>query len=213
VRNPAQCNASDLPRSRQNGFDVDGRSQALSFYGACRPPETGTTLGAISYRYWSDLTANQDGNAPPCSTDTKYYDRNDPDFCKGTLACNRTSNLCECPADCGGGGAPGQVCNTNRDVCKWSCGADCAGACGSFETCNTTTCSCQCVQSATCSPGFKFDPASCGCVCDTGALNCGPSYQADPNACACICRDNCGGACGVGTKCNTSTCACDVVLN
>jgi hypothetical protein len=56
VRDPSKCLARDLPRSRTDGFDVDGRSQALSFYGACRPPETGTTRGAISYRYWSDLT-------------------------------------------------------------------------------------------------------------------------------------------------------------
>jgi hypothetical protein len=62
VRNPAQCNASDLPRSRQNGFDVDGRSRVLSFYGACRPPDSGSTQGAISYRTWSDLTSNPDAS-------------------------------------------------------------------------------------------------------------------------------------------------------
>jgi hypothetical protein len=212
VRDPANCKASDLPRSRTNGFDVDGRSRALSFYGACRPPDSGSN-GAVSYRYWSDLTTNTDGNKPPCSDDTGYYDSAAADFCKGKLVCNRQSNRCECPADCGGGGAPGQVCNTNRDVCSWSCGSDCAGACGSFETCNATTCACTCVQSATCSPGFKFDAAACGCVCDTGALNCGPNYQADANACACICKDNCGGNCPSGTQCNTSTCGCEPKLN
>ncbi|ATB35859.1 hypothetical protein CYFUS_001273 [Cystobacter fuscus] len=208
VRDSSKCNPSDLPRSRTDGFDVDGRSQALSFYGACRPPETGTTLGAISYRYWSDLTANTDGNQPPCYSDTGYYDSTQADFCKGKLVCNRQTNRCECPADCGGGGAPGQVCNTNRDVCSWSCGSECAGACGSFETCNPTTCACTCVQSATCSPGFKFDAAACGCVCDTGALNCGSNYQADANACACVCKPNCGGNCPSDTVCNESTCAC-----
>ncbi|HEX8536604.1 MAG TPA: adventurous gliding motility lipoprotein CglD, partial [Cystobacter sp.] len=212
VRDSSKCNPSDLPRSRTDGFDVDGRGQALSFYGACRPPETGSTQGAISYRYWSDLTTNTEGNQPPCYGDTGYYDSTQADFCKGKLVCNRQTNKCECPADCGGGGSPGQVCNTNRDVCSWSCGADCAGACGSFETCNQTTCACTCVQSATCSPGFKFDAAACGCVCDTGALNCGPNYQADANACACICKDNCGGNCPSGTQCNTSTCACEPKL-
>ncbi|WNG14319.1 adventurous gliding motility lipoprotein CglD [Cystobacter fuscus] len=212
VRDSANCNPSDLPRSRTNGFDLDGRSQTLSFYGACRPPETGTTQGAISYRYWSDLTAGADGNQAPCSTHSGYYDPSQADFCKGVLVCNRQTNLCECPADCGGGGKPGQVCNTNRDVCSWSCGAECAGACGSFETCNPSTCACACVQQATCSPGFRFDAAACGCVCDTGALNCGPNYQADANACACICKDNCGGNCTTGKKCNTSTCACETIL-
>ncbi|OJH37273.1 adventurous gliding motility lipoprotein CglD [Cystobacter ferrugineus] len=207
VRDASKCNPSDLPRSRTDGFDVDGRSQALSFYGACRPPETGNTQAAISYRYWSDLTTNPNGNQPPCFGDAKY-DSTEADFCDGKLVCNRQSNVCECPADCGGGGAPGQVCNTNRDVCSWSCGTDCAGACGSFQTCDQSTCACSCVQSATCSPGFKFDAAKCGCVCDTGALNCGANYQADANACACVCKPNCGGTCPSNTICNESVCGC-----
>ncbi|HYO56019.1 adventurous gliding motility lipoprotein CglD [Archangium sp.] len=52
VQNPSLCNASDLPRSRVNGFDVDGTSRALSFYGACRPSVAGSTKAAISYRSW-----------------------------------------------------------------------------------------------------------------------------------------------------------------
>jgi hypothetical protein len=213
VLDPSRCTASDVPRSRANGFDVDGISQALAFYGACRPGVAGTTKAAISYRYWSDLTPNKDGVPPPCSTDTGYYDAADPDFCKGTLTCNRATNKCECPADCGGGGSPGQVCNTNKDVCAFTCASDCGGTCGSFQTCDMSTCSCQCVQSATCAPGFKFDPAACGCVCDTAALSCGAAYQPDANACACVCKDNCGGTCGAGTLCNMSTCRCEPKLN
>jgi hypothetical protein len=213
VQDATRCNASDLPRGRTNGFDVDGISQALSFYGACRPTSAGTTKAAVSYRYWSDLTPNKEGNPPPCSTDTGYYDPAAPDFCKGNLTCNRQTNRCECPSDCGGGGSPGEVCNTSKDVCDFTCTADCGGTCGSFQTCNASTCSCQCVASATCAPGFKFDPAACGCVCDTAALNCGPTYQADANACACVCRDNCGDACTGGTQCNMSTCRCEPKLN
>ncbi|PTL81778.1 adventurous gliding motility lipoprotein CglD [Vitiosangium sp. GDMCC 1.1324] len=213
VQDPAQCTASDLPRGRTNGFDVDGISQVLSFYGACRPASAGTTKAAVSYRYWSDLTPNKDGNPPPCSTDTGYYDPSDPDFCKGHLSCNRQTNRCECPSDCGGGGSPGEVCNTSKDVCDFTCTADCGGTCGSFQMCNASTCSCQCVASATCAPGFKFDPAACGCVCDTAALNCGPTYQANANACACVCKDNCGGTCTGFTQCNMSTCSCEPVLN
>ena len=213
VQDPANCSANDLPRSRTNGFDVDGVSQALAFYGACRPASAGATKAAVSYRYWSDLTLNKDGNPPPCAADTAYHDPSDPDFCRGNLACNRQTNLCECPSDCGGGGAPGAVCNTNRDVCSFSCASDCGGTCGSFKTCDTASCSCQCVQSATCAPGFKFDAAACGCVCDTGALDCGSTYQADANACACVCKANCGGACDSTTKCNMSTCFCEPKLN
>lgn len=212
VQNPAACSASDLPRSKTNGFDVDGISQALAFYGACRPATAGTTKAAVSYRYWSDLTPNKDGNPPPCSTDTGYYDATQADFCKGNLTCNRQTNRCECPSDCGGGGSASQVCNTNKDVCALTCAADCGGTCGSFQACNMNTCSCQCVQSATCAPGFKFDPTACGCVCDTGALNCGATYQADANACACVCKDNCGG-CGPGLACSESLCRCEPKLN
>jgi hypothetical protein len=209
VQDPARCAATDLPRSQTNGFDVDGVSQTLSFYGACRPAAAGMTQAAISYRYWVDRTTNRDGNPPPCAVDTGYYDANDPDFCKGKLTCNRQTNRCECPSDCGGGGAPGQVCNTSKDVCAFGCASDCGGTCGSFQACNTTTCSCQCVASATCAPGFKFDPNACSCVCDTAALNCGAAYQADANACACVCKTNCGGACPSNTVCNMNTCGCE----
>ena len=213
VQDAAQCNANDLPRSRTNGFDVDGISQALAFYGACRPANAGVTTAAISYRYWSDLTRNTEGSPPPCSTDTGYYDPADPDFCKGHLSCNRQTNRCDCPSDCGGDGPPGTVCNTHKDVCDFSCGSECGGLCGSFQACNTSTCTCQCSASASCSPGFRFNADVCACVCDTAALNCGPSYQSDASACACICKDNCGGTCTTGTECNMSTCRCEPKLN
>jgi hypothetical protein len=213
VQDATKCSARDLPRSQTNGFDVDGVNQTLSFYGACRPASAGTTKAAISYRYWVDRTSNRDGNAPPCSTDTGYYDASDPDFCKGNLTCNRQTNRCECPSDCGGGGAPGQVCNTSKDVCALTCASDCGGTCGSFQACDMNTCSCQCVASATCAPGFKFDPSACGCVCDTAALHCGAAYQADANACACVCKENCGGACPSNMLCNMSTCGCEPKMN
>jgi hypothetical protein len=186
VRDPASCpNRNDLPRSQQNGFDVDGLNRTLSLYGGCRPPDNGTTRAAVSYRYWTDLTHRPDGDPPPCSTDPAY-DPNDPDFCAGTLACNRQTNQCECTADCG-------------------------GTCGSYETCNTSTCTCQCVQSATCAPGFTFNPSTCGCVCDTAALNCGSTYQADSTLCACVCRPDCGG-CSGGAQCNPNTCVCEAIV-
>ncbi|RKG98842.1 VWA domain-containing protein [Corallococcus sp. CA053C] len=209
VANPAVCpSIGDLPRSRTNGFDVDGINRTVSFYGACRPKESGVTQAAVSYRYWIDRTTNPNGSPPPCSTDTTYYDPGDPDYCKGKLSCNRTTDKCECPADCGGNAPAGQVCNTDRAVCDFTCAQDCGGTCGTFETCNVGTCSCSCVQSASCAQGYKFDAAACGCVCDTGALNCGTGFAADPGLCACVCKPDCGG-CAPGYTCNVSACVCE----
>ncbi|CAM3926278.1 VWA domain-containing protein [Corallococcus sp. ZKHCc1 1396] len=210
VVNPAACpNIGDLPRSRTNGFDVDGINRTVSFYGACRPKTSGQTQAALSYRYWIDRSTNPNGSPPPCASDTQYYDPNEADSCKGKLACNRTTDKCECPADCGGTAPVGQVCNTDRAVCDFTCAPDCGGACGTFETCNTAACSCSCVQSASCAAGYKFDNNACGCVCDTGALNCGAGSAADPGLCACVCQPDCGGTCGPGFTCNVSTCACE----
>ncbi|GMU04697.1 adventurous gliding motility lipoprotein CglD [Corallococcus caeni] len=209
VADAATCpNIGDLPRSRTHGFDVDGINRTVSFYGACRPKQSGVTQAAVSYRYWIDRTAKPDGNPPPCASDTQYYNPNDPDYCDGKLVCNRTTDKCECPADCGGSAPPGQVCNTDRAVCDFTCAQDCGGTCGTFETCNTASCSCSCVQSATCAAGYKFDANACGCVCDTGALNCGTGFGADPGLCACVCKPDCGG-CAPGFQCNVSACACE----
>lgn len=202
--------AGNLPRSRTNGFDVDGISRAVSFFGACRPRVAGTTQVAVSYRYWSDRTSNPNGVPPPCRSDP-YYDASDVDSCRGKLVCNRATDRCECPADCGGGGAPGQVCNTDPAVCAFTCTADCGGVCGTYESCNQAACACTCVQSATCAAGYTFDANACGCVCDTAALNCGSRYQPDANACACVCKADCGG-CGSREVCNPSTCLCEGTL-
>ncbi|WP_164009133.1 adventurous gliding motility lipoprotein CglD [Pyxidicoccus trucidator] len=199
--------AGDLPRSRTHGFDVDGISRAVSFYGACRPKTSGSTEAAVSYRYWSDRTTNPNGVPPPCRADP-YYDASEADSCRGKLTCNRTTDRCECPADCGGGGAPGQVCNTDPAVCAFTCTADCGGTCGTYESCNQAACACTCVQTATCAEGYAFDPNVCGCACDTAALNCGARYQPDANACACVCKADCGG-CGLREVCNPSTCQCE----
>ncbi len=182
VADPVSCPTNnDIPRSLQNGFDVDGLNRSLSFFGGCRPANPATTKAVVSYRYWRDQTTDPNGDALPCAQDPSY-DPTQTDLCEGPLVCNTQTNVCECTADCGGG-------------------------CGSFQACNTTTCQCQCVQSATCAPGFTFDANACGCVCDTAALNCGSTYQVDANLCACICKDNCGG-CPTGSTCNESTCSC-----
>jgi hypothetical protein len=207
VTDAALCpSPTDLPRGRTNGFDVDGVSRAVTFHGGCRP-KSGTTPVALSYRYWTDRTTNANGTPAPCSTD-RYYDAGDEDFCAGKLECNRGTNRCECPADCDGVGAPGQVCNTDPEVCAFTCPADCGGTCGTYETCDTAACTCACVENASCAAGYTFSTSVCGCACDTSTLSCGERYQPDANACACVCKPDCGG-CGRDEECNPSTCACE----
>jgi hypothetical protein len=213
VLDGTMCNKNDIPRSRTNGFDFDGINRTISFFGACRPGPT-TTAAAVSYRYWVDTTPNPGGNPPPCSQDTTFFDPNDPDFCRGRLACNRTTNVCECPPNCGGTPPPGTVCDTNRLVCDYVCTLDCGGTCSSYQQCNVATCNCECKQTASCPPGYRFQNGAgvCGCVCDTAALNCGPTYNADPATCTCVCKPNCGG-CQSGEVCNASVCACTGGIN
>lgn len=213
VENGSLCNKDNIPRSRADGFDFDGINRSLSFFGACRAG-AGSTSAAVSYRYWVDTTPNPGGNPPPCSTDTTYYDPTDPDFCRGRLACDRATNTCECPADCGGNAPPGKVCDTNKLVCDFVCTSDCAGSCSQFQVCDVASCTCNCRQAASCPVGYTFQNSGsmCGCACDTAALNCGPTYNADPLSCSCACKSDCGG-CGPGTSCNQSTCSCSGGIN
>ncbi|MBF5042640.1 hypothetical protein FGE12_09530 [Aggregicoccus sp. 17bor-14] len=116
VTNPTACPSNtDLPRSRVNGFDVNGVSKTLSFYGACRPASTGTGNAAVSYRYWVDGKSDPDGKAP-CFEDPKY-DPNDPDHCQGKLSCDTaTTNTCICKAPVAGCPS-GQVFDNRTTVC------------------------------------------------------------------------------------------------
>ena len=213
VTNSALCNKDNIPRSRADGFDFDGINRSISFFGACRPAAS-TSMAAVSYRYWIDTTPNPGGNPPPCSADTTFYDPTDPDFCRGRLACDRATNTCVCPADCGGSPPPGKVCDTNKLVCDFVCTSDCGGSCSQFQICDVASCSCNCRQTVSCPVGYAFQNSGsvCGCVCNTAALNCGPTYSADPLACTCVCKSDCGG-CATGTTCNRSTCSCTSGIN
>jgi hypothetical protein len=208
VLDPSSCTASDLPRSRTNGFDFSGTTGTISFFGDCRPPVAGSTA-AVSYRSWLDLTPDPDGRPVPCAKDTTYYDPTDPDGCRGRLVCDTSLDQCVCPSGCGASPPPGYVCNPSVEVCNFVCTSDCGGQCSTYETCDTSSCSCSCVQSATCGPGFTFQSGggTCGCVCDTAALNCGPNTVADPSTCSCVCPSGCGG-CAEGSTCNPNSCVC-----
>ncbi|HEY3450839.1 MAG TPA: adventurous gliding motility lipoprotein CglD [Myxococcales bacterium] len=190
------CNANDLPRDRTNGFDFDGLTQRILFFGSCRPTVPNKD-GAVSYRYWIDLTANPNGNPDPCGQ------------CTPPFVCDRQQNKCVCPADCGVA-SPGSAYYCDYNTCKWNCAPDCNG-CGTNFVCNTTdpnACKCDCNPSITCGVGFKFDTTTCGCVCDPPALHCGSAFTADAKLCACICKPDCGGTCAAGLSCDQSACEC-----
>ncbi|HCF59187.1 MAG TPA: hypothetical protein DFS52_14495 [Myxococcales bacterium] len=187
------CAASDLPRDRQNGFDFDGVSRRILFFGNCRPTVAGQRA-AVSYRYWNDLTTNPDGEPDPC-----------PDKCIPPLVCDEALGECVCPSDCGAP-SPGPTHMCEPATCRWVCSPDCNG-CGANEFCDTGSCSCQCNVSMTCGPGFRFDTETCACVCDTWGLGCQGNFQVDEALCGCVCKPDCGG-CAPGLTCNPSRCAC-----
>ncbi|MGC4116474.1 MAG: adventurous gliding motility lipoprotein CglD [Myxococcales bacterium] len=190
------CNANDLPRDRTNGFDFDGLTGRILFFGSCRPTVPNKD-GAVSYRYWIDLTSNPNGNPDPCGQ------------CTPPFVCDRTQNKCVCPADCGVA-SPGSSYYCDYDTCAWKCAPDCNG-CGTNFVCNTTdpnACKCDCNPSITCGVGFKFDTTTCGCVCNPPALQCGAAFNADAKLCACICKPECGGTCAAGLSCDQSACEC-----
>ncbi|MDR0965753.1 MAG: hypothetical protein LBM75_04510, partial [Myxococcales bacterium] len=202
----ASCNKNDVQRSRSNGFDYDGTTQRILFYGDCRPRQAGKDI-AISYRYWNDITSDPNG-----------VDEN----CTAPLEWSVEQNNCVCPSDCGGNdpnpvvtpqsfqprAALGTPYYCDAKTCAWTCTADCGGCPANYQ-CNTASCDCHCVQTITCGPGRVFDPASCDCVCDVATLaaNIPENYQVDESLCGYTCQPNCGG-CTDGTSCNQSLCVC-----
>lgn len=209
----ANCDLNDVPRSKSNGFDYDGTTQRILFYGDCRPTEAGKQI-AISYRYWNDITSNPDG-----------VDEN----CEAPLEWSVEQNQCVCPDDCGGNDpnpddpiitpqslmtrATGKPYYCDAKTCEWTCSADCGG-CPTNNTCDTTTCTCSCEQTITCNPGYVFDQEACGCECDVAALeaNVPTGYQIDEEICGYTCAPDCGG-CPTGFSCNTSLCICSGGFN
>lgn len=207
----SSCDRNDVARSRSNGFDYDGTTQRILFYGDCRPQEAGKEI-AISYRYWNDITSNPNG-----------VDEN----CTAPLEWSVEQNKCVCPDDCGGNNpnpivtpqslltraSLGDPYYCDAKTCEWTCTADCGG-CPANNQCDTSTCTCSCVQSITCNSGRIFDPTACDCVCDVEALaaKVPENYQVDESLCGYSCKTDCGG-CGDGKTCNPSLCICSGGFN
>lgn len=99
-----QCSVSDVPRDRTNGFDFDGASRRIVFFGNCRPSGPGKKV-AVSYKFWND--GSPDPNGDPCGGK-----------CQPPLVCNPGTGQCVCPDNCGGTCTQGQQC----DMATCSCG-------------------------------------------------------------------------------------------
>ncbi len=103
VATPAgQCTASDVPRNRTNGWDIDAATRRLVFFGSCRPSAAGVKV-AVSYKYWNENSTNPDGDA--CGA-----------TCAAPEVCDPSTRACVCPSNCGGC-ATGLVCNTATCTC------------------------------------------------------------------------------------------------
>ena len=206
---PSGCNngnASDIPRSQDDGFGYDAATNRIAFFGDCRPTVVGEDIAA-SYYYWNDLTADPDG-------------ADQPPVCVDPLVWN--GEACVCPADCGVGAIPAsQVCNTDPAVCAVECRPDCGGSCSGASVCNNDDSVCACECPSDCggtAPSAAFvcdrDSASasyCTWVCpaNCGAAAPDPDMVCDAESCAWTCPvDSCAGGCPGLAVCSDSTCDC-----
>lgn len=200
----ASCSAagcSDIPRSRENGFDYDGTTNSISFYGACRPAGGEVDVPfAVSYKYWIEDSPNPDGNNETCTAPFV----------------SSPSGDCVCPSDCGvaGGLSAGQTCNPT--TCEPECLADCGGCAAGF-VCNVASPSCACECPADCNtggslpPGQVCDPATCLPTCAPGGCQGSPPTGSAGWTCGADCQWECASDCGDPAissteRCNATTC-------
>jgi hypothetical protein len=97
------CMASDVPRDRTNGWDIDPATRRIVFFGNCIPSAAGVQV-AVSYKYWNDGSPDPAGD--PCGS-----------MCQAPLVCDPTTKSCVCPSNCGGCGA-GLSCNVSSCSCE-----------------------------------------------------------------------------------------------
>ncbi len=216
------CNKNDIPRSRVNGFDYDGATNSIQFFGNCRPTFDQGNIGeriTVSYRYWIEDSDDDDGNPDPCA------------LCLSPLVC--VNETCVCPADCGTGGlAFNETCNT--ESCLLECLPDCGG-CDPGFSCDLVDCRCECngCNGPPPAPGFVCDLDTCeyecnACAgqppsvfsqcnlatCEFDCPDCGPAALDDgffcntnPAVCDVECQSDCGG-CAPGLTCHVDQCSC-----
>ncbi len=102
-RTVGACTTADVPRSRQNGWDIDSATRRIVFFGTCRPQQGARV--AVSYRYWIDNT--QDPNGDPCGG-----------ICAEPFICDATSRSCVCAPNCAGTCGSGLTCKPSTCTCE-----------------------------------------------------------------------------------------------
>ncbi|MFH1811058.1 MAG: hypothetical protein ABIJ09_20120 [Pseudomonadota bacterium] len=198
------CDQNNIPRSRQHGWDYDGATGNIVFFGNCRPqPASGASI-AVSYRYWVDRTPDPGGQTQSCN-------------CTPPEVCDPTTLQCYCPPDCGVPNIPPeQVCDTA--TCQLACRPDCGAGCLGNSVCNPApgTCACECPSDCGGpSPGGNFvcdrspsSPSYCDYVCSQcPGTPPNPAMACNTTSCEWQCPA-CGNCPGLAT-CNSTTCACE----
>lgn len=102
-RTAGTCPTSDVPRSRQDGWDIDSATRRIVFYGACRPA-MGAQV-AVSYRYWIDNSP--DANGDPCAG-----------TCVNPFMCEGSTRSCVCAPNCGNTCGMGLTCAMTTCTCE-----------------------------------------------------------------------------------------------
>jgi hypothetical protein len=169
------CDKNNVPRSRNHGFDYDGTTQRLLFFGDCRPQEAGKDF-AISYRHRNDVTSDPNGEGlEPACTD---YDTPDTNADNGT-----TSPICTAVTTCSGHGSCNASggCNCATGFTGANC-SQCASGYSGYPNCTATS---ICTAASTCS-GHGSCNASGGCNCAMGFTGancnqCASGYSGYPN--------------------------------
>ena len=119
IQNPVDannCDKSDVPRSRQHGFDYDGFAQTVSLFGDCRPKANQQSRVALSYRAWE---ASHEKHFP-CEKDI-HFNPDAEGHCEGRFTCDAKQDVCVCPATpaaCGTCPQEAPVCNPQTCTCS-----------------------------------------------------------------------------------------------
>jgi len=107
----ARCDKTNVPRSRQHGFDYDGIEQTVSFFGDCRPPAGQESKVAFSYLTW------EASNRLPCEDDPRFVNDASQGYCKGLFICDMERDVCVCPPMCGSCPESKPICDMEACIC------------------------------------------------------------------------------------------------
>ncbi|MBI2372445.1 MAG: hypothetical protein HYV07_00465 [Deltaproteobacteria bacterium] len=144
------CDVTNVPRSRQDGFDYDARTGRIAFYGDCRPdPARPGRSISISYRAFADQSASPDPVACDSCGSCSGLARCDLDICACSCDAAMTCgpglrfdpDACDCVCD-----AEALGCAASRipdaALCACVCRPDCGG-CAANEECQASFCECR----------------------------------------------------------------------